>query len=205
MSTTWTSLFPDEAQLLGRVFKKLPGQYTITVPAGVGFVRAHALGCGGQGDQWGGSAAYARAIVAVTPGDALTVQVGDCSTASTPGDSWVKRQDGTIIVYADRGRGDGDRGQALLSTGDVTRDGQNGNQITAPSAGGGAVTADQNDTDPVIGQGRGADFSQTRSGDYGCGGHLIAQTLYGNFEGFVADPAGTGLICLEWFNANPNY
>lgn len=202
--TTWTSLFPDEAQLLGRVFKKLPGQFTVTVPAGVAFMRAHALGCGGQGDQWGGSGAYARAIVAVTPGEALTVQVGDCSTASTPGDSWVKRNDGTVIVYADRGRGDGDRGQALLSTGDVTRDGQDGNQNAGFEAGG-ALTADQNDYDPVFGQGRGAEYTKTRSGDYGCGGHRFPQTLNGNFVGYVSWPAGTGIVCLEWFNANPNY
>lgn len=204
MSTTWTSLFPDEAQLLGRMFKKLPGQYTITVPASVAFVRAHALGCGGQGDQWGGSGAYARAIVSVTPGEALTVQVGDCSTASTPGDSWVKRGDGSIIVYADRGRGDGDRGQALLSTGDVTRDGQNG-VVNGTSSHGGDMAINASDMDPVFGQGRGADFNSTRSGDYGCGGLREVQTLYGTFVGYVAFPAGTGLICLEWFNANPHY
>lgn len=200
--TTWTSLFPDEAVLLSRVFKKTPGQYNVTVPAGATYMRAHALGCGGQGDHWGGSGAYAKSVVPVNAGDNILVQVGDTSTSSTPGDSWVKRNDGTVVCYADRGRGVGTRGLASNSIGDVTYDGQDGDQFNSK---GGAVTSDQNDYDPVFGPGAGANWGGGITGFYGAGGHLIAQTENGNFVGYVATPAGSGIVCLEFFNANPNY
>jgi hypothetical protein len=81
---TWTQLHADEAVLISRKLFKEPGAYNFAVPAGAKYVRASALGCGGQGDQWGGGGALARSRVMVNPGDNLKVQVGNTSTGSIP-------------------------------------------------------------------------------------------------------------------------
>lgn len=201
--TTWTQLFPDEAVLLGRRFFKEPGIYNATVPALTNFVRAHAVGSGGQGSNWGGGGAYARSVVPVQPGDNLVIQVGDVSTATTVNDSFVKRNNGSVICYADRGRGIGTRGSASLSIGDITRDGSPGSD---PTGVGGAPGGDLTDYATAGFGGRGTDYTQTFAPDYGGGGHRTVQTDgFGNFIGYTAWVAGTGLVCLEWFDSNPHY
>lgn len=201
--TTWTSLFPDEATLIGRKFFKIPGAATHTVPAGAKYVRAMALGCGGQGDHWGGGGAFASDVVSVTPGDILKIQVGDVSTASVNGDSWVKRPDGTQIAYADRGRGNGVRGVAANCIGSIKRDGFPGSDAGGT---GGASATDATGVAGLVPTGRGTTYAGTRAAGYGGGGHLLAVfDEVGNFVKYVAYPAGGGLVVLEYYDANPNF
>ena len=200
--TTWTSLFPDAAVLLSRVSRKEPGNYDIEVPAGAKFLRAASLGVGAEGDQWGGGGAYARSRVPVTPGEILKVQVGQLSTSGTPGDSWVKRADGTVICYADRGRGSGVRGVAANSIGDVKYDGQPG----SPAGLGGAAANDATDYAPLIPPGDGADYSSTKGADYGGAGKLYWMTdQYGNFVRYISWPGGSGLVALEFYDSDPGF
>lgn len=199
--TTWTSLHQVEAALLGRKFFTEPGQYNYTVPASAKYVRAQALGCGGQGGDWGGGGALARTTVAVTPGDNLKIQVGDVSTSSTPGDSWVKRNDNSVIAYADRGRGNGNKGLASNSIGDVTQDGSPAGVNT-----GGAPAGDSGLYDTQGFGGLGALYAQTRTADYGGGGHTYYDTNESGTLVFMsAWGAGTGLVVLEFFDSNPGY
>lgn len=199
--TTWSSLHADEAVLVQVKWLKEPGAYNVTVPAGAKFVRASALGCGGQGDHWGGGGASARSRVAVTPGDNLVCQVGDTSTAGVAGDSFVKRNDGSVICYADRGRGIGSAGLAANSTGDVKADG-------APGASniGGAPASDATVYNPAGFGGVAQSISNTNAADYGGGGHLQGDSDE-NGIGIVigAFGAGTGLVCLQFFDSDPAY
>jgi hypothetical protein len=199
--TTWTQLHPDEAVLLGRACFKEPGAYNYTVPAGAKFVRASAQGCGGQGEQWGGSGALARSRVSVTAGDNLKIQVGNTSTSSVLGDSFVKRNDDSVICYGDRGRGNGNRGLASNSIGDVTRDG-------APSASGvgGSPASDAADYACVGFSGVGAKSDSSVAADYGGGGHTFTYNDdYGVLRNGAAWGAGTGLVVLEFFDSDPGY
>jgi hypothetical protein len=205
--TTWTELHPDEATLISRVWRKEPGTYNVTVPANAKFVRASAIGCGGQGDHWGGSGAGVRTRAAVNAGDNLIIQVGDTSTAAVVGDSFVKYNDGTVICYADRGRGNGNAGQAALSVGDVRRDGAPG-----VSGVGGSPTSDASEYGSMGFGGTGSnnhaqDSSSTLlAADYGGGGYQVAAyDVNGDFMGYTAFPAGTGLVVLEFFDSNPGY
>lgn len=207
--TTWTTLHPDDALLLGRIWYKDPGSYSFVVPndfasfPGVApaFVRAMALGSGGQGDHWGGGSAFARKTAPVSVGDALSIQCGAVGTASALNDSWVKRGNGASIVYADRGRGAGIRGVAVNSVGDVTRDGDPGGQDF-----GGVCGSDAADYGSLGFFGRGADYGWTRAADFGCGGHILGYVNeFGVDQGHVAWAAGTGLVCLEFFNADPGF
>lgn len=207
--TNWTSIFPTEALLLGRVFYKDPGLSSFVVPAdfvtysGVApkFVRAMCVGSGGQGDHWGGGAAFARSVAPVTVGEALSIQTGNVGTASSLNDSFVKRASGQVIAYADRGRGSGVRGVAANSIGDVTRDGQPGGANF-----GGACASDAADYAGDGFGGVGSDYGHTIPADFGCGGHILGYVNeYGIDQGTVAWASGTGLVCLEFFDSNPGY
>lgn len=201
---TYTALHITDATLIATKAFKVAGQFNFTVPAGANYMRASALGCGGQGDHWGGGAAFARSVVPVTPTENIKVQVGDVSTASTPGDSWVKRNDGTtVICYADRGRGNGSRGLAANSIGDVTRDGLPGNDSTGV---GGSAPGDSGDFGAVGLSGVGTNAARTNAAGPGGGGKL--QAVYdenNNFVKYIAYPAGQGGVRLEFFDTNPNY
>ena len=199
--TTWSSLHPDEATLIGVVWFKEPGAYNYTVPVGANWVRAVAQGCGGQGDHWGGSGALARSRRMVTPGDNLKVQVGQVNTTSVLGDSWVERNDNSVICYADRGRGVGTAGLAANSTGDVTRDGAPG-----ASNAGGLPPSDSADYAPLGFGGVSAQFSLSHASDYG-GGGLVATGSDENGITIIIGSygAGTGLVVLEFFDTDPGY
>lgn len=202
--TTWTQLHPDEATLLKRKFFKEPGDFNFTVPAGASYLRATAVGCGGQGDHWGGSGALARSTVPVTVGDNIKVHVGDVSTATVAGDSSVLRNDNSTICYADRGRGNGNRGLAANSIGDVVRDGNPGSP--AGAAIGGAPANDAGDVDPTGMGGYAADVSYAHAADAGGGGHTYyAPDADGNLHFWAAWGAGPGIVCLEFFDTNPGY
>jgi hypothetical protein len=198
---TWTQLHPDEAVLISRKWFKEPGAYNFTVPAGAKYVRAIALGCGGQGGNWGGGGAYARSRVPVTAGDNLKVQVGTPNTSSTPGDSWVERNDGSVICYADRGRGIGTRGLASNCTGDVVRDGNPG-----LSNAGGAPASDAADFGALGFGGAAAHADFSVNADYGGGGHTYQDNdETGTLQNFAAWGAGTGVVVLEFFDIDPGY
>lgn len=209
--TLWTDLFPDEAILLGRTWQKLPGQFNLVVPTTFGkwpgksaaYCRAHVMGCGGTGQYWGGSGARARGIFTVTPGETLLTQIGVTSTASTPGDTWVKRNNGTLLLYADRGRGNGTQGLASNSFGDETYDGQPGNN----SSGTGGGLNDLGEYAEILNfAARGSDYQFTRASDPGGGGKGAAVTdPYSNVVGHTGWYGGQGIACYEWFNSNPNY
>lgn len=199
--TTWTQLHPDEAVLIARKWFKEPGAYNYTVPAGAKYVRAIALGCGGQGGAWGGGGAYARSRVPVNAGDNLKIQVGTPSSASTPGDSSVERNDSSVICYADRGRGIGARGLASNCTGDVTRDGSPG-----MTNAGGAPASDASDYGSLGFGGAAAIGTATVAADYGGGGHTYQDNdANGNLQNFAAWGAGTGLVVLEFFDSDPGF
>lgn len=190
-----------KANLVKRQYFKVPGNTTgIAVPAGAKFLRALAQGCGGQGTNFGGSGAFARRKIAVLSTDTFSVQVGNTSTASTPGDSavWKGAVGGTVVCYADRGRGDGTAGLAVNSIGDVTRDGHSG-----PTDG--AEPGDAADLQALGFQGLQAS-PNTRSGDPGGGGVLVPYySSTGAFAGYTIHAAGQGLVCLEWWDADPGY
>lgn len=200
----WSELFPSTLVLMGRAFFKVPGVYSRTVPAGAYFMRAVALGCGGQGDQWGGGGALARSLVAVTPGENIKVQVGTTSSASIAGDSWVRRNDNTNICYADRGRGNGNRGLASNSFGDVTRDGSPG-----VSGSGGDPASDLADFGTLgfggLGNKTSGDISHSAPNAGGGGALGPAADENGIFIGYVTFGAGGGMVALEFFNENPGY
>jgi hypothetical protein len=202
--TTWSSLHPDTAVLIGRKWFKEPGDYNYTVPASAKFVRAFAQGCGGQGQFWGGGGALAKCTVPVTAGDNLKVHVGDVSTSSTPGDSSVKRNDNSVICYADRGRGSGARGLASNSIGDVVRDGSDGGGGSTDH--GGAPASDAADYGNMGFGGRAITGASLIASDYGGGGHTFIDTdENGILHNFAAWGAGTGLVVLEFFDSNPGY
>lgn len=199
--TLFSELFPDVPALILRKWFKVPGTFNFAVPAGASWMRASVLGAGGYGDQYSGGGAYVRSRVQVTPAENLVIQVGATSTATVAGDSFVKRNSGLIIAYADRGRGSGVAGQASNSTGDSRRSGVAGSSV-AP---GGLPASDVLETDPVFGAG---------SAIYNASSALIAATaggggfLYYNLdaEGELqrpGHPGGFGLVCLSFFDANP--
>jgi hypothetical protein len=199
--TTYTDLYPPSATLIARKFFKLAGNFNHAVPVGAIWMRAMALGCGGlSAEAWGGGGAYARSAVAVVAGENIKVQVGTVSTAGAPGNSWVKRNDDTIICLADRGRGTGPGGQAANSIGDVTRSG------AAGSAGiGGNSGSDAADFASLGFAGLGALYL-TRSATPGGGGALqIRYGSDGEASGYWESGAGAGMVCLEFFDRNPGY
>lgn len=203
---TYSSLYPTASALVSRAWFKTPGAASFVVPGGVTHTRAHALGCGGQGDQSGGGGAFARRTLAIPVGELLSIQVGNTSTAGISGDSWVKRPGGVVFIYADRGRGIGTGGQASLSIGDITLSG-------LPATNDGSTTifgdpaSDAALNNPVFGAGKGGKFGGPgslygQSADYGGGGYnRVYNADYSGFYAWV--PAGTGIVCLEFYNGDP--
>jgi hypothetical protein len=197
--TLYSVLFPDVAELVARKWFKAPGSFNWPVPAGATYLRAHARGCGGQGENWGGGGALVRSVVPVVEAENLLIQVGTASTQSVLGDSFVKRNSGVIIAYADRGRGNSNGGSAAFSTGGVKRDGAAGNNTTGI---GGAPASDVLDAEPVIGPGRGSQNGDGRF-TYGGGGKISYIWTEADIAITMAHPAGPGLVCLEFFDGNP--
>lgn len=202
--TTFSQLFPGEATLIARRCFVDPGSVLITVPAIATIARLSAVGCGGQGEFYGGGGAFARSVVNVTAGEALTVQTGNTSTASTPGDSGVRR--GSVwLVYADRGRGNSEAGLASRSIGDVKRDGQRG---LSGSGTYGNPGSDAIDYGRLGFEGLGVYDPAGGPTGPGGGGHLTAfydnnGVFVGNNASFAA--AGCGQVTIEFFDINPGY
>ncbi len=91
-----------------------PGSYSWVVPAGVTSVTVKAWGGGGAGGvqvgSTGGGAAYARATLAVTPGETLEVQVaeGGVAPGNGAGASSVLRGTTALLIAAGGGGGGSD-------------------------------------------------------------------------------------------------
>lgn len=195
---------PAKANLVKRQYFKVPGNIAgVAVPSGAKVLRALAMGCGGQGANNGGSGAFARRKITVSPSDTFSLQIGLNSTGNTPGDSaiWRGAAGTEIIVYADRGRGNGNPGLAINSVGDITRDGVSGLIDTNASY----EPGDSLDLQALGFEGLAPSY-HSRSGDPGAGGGLVAiYSSTGTFLGYAANPAGQGLACMEWWDADPGY
>lgn len=212
--TNFSTFFPGEATLILRRFFADPGSFNLAVPAGATIARISAEGCGGQGDNYGGGGAFVRSIVNVTAAENLRIQVGNTSTQSVNGDSFVRRNDNiTVLAYADRGRGNGQAGLASRSTGDIKRDGQGG--LSSGGGQAGAPASDAGDFGALGFQGLGVYLmsggtitnSDALTGPGG-GGHLTAYydvngIFLANFASGAA--AGTGQVAIEFFDINPGY
>jgi hypothetical protein len=195
--TRLSDLFPDIANSVAKKWFKVPGTYNFTIPAGGAWLRASGRGCGGQGDLWGGGGCFAKSKRKVTPGDNLIIQVGTASQQSAAGDSFVKFNDGTVIIYCDRGRGNGTQGKAEFSSGDIVREGGYGT-----GSFGGAAGDDVADVASIFGPAPGVVTKDTAPGP-GAGGRLA---YHNNSEGDLirdAWPAGPGIVVLEFFDGDP--
>jgi hypothetical protein len=148
-----------------------PASHTFTVPAGVTSITAVAIGGGGGGDYfqgastvymaasgWGGDLSYANNI-SVTPGETLTVYVGNrgptegswyysgfrnyLPTTGFAGESSrIERSDGTVILRAKGGNGGGTVSHSYnndSNIGDVSYSGGSGTTSGTGGGGGGAA------------------------------------------------------------------
>lgn len=205
--TLYTDVFPDSVTLLLRKQFTEEGSYTYFVPndSRYKYLVAYGQGAGGMGSSYSGGGALVKRKVLITPGELLQVQVGKVSTQSVQSDSFVKRQDNTVIIYADRGRGNGAGGLAANSTGDIKRDGY---AAGVPMETYGAPASDTNDLKSLGFGGFGIRYAEDTLGqaaDTGGGGLLIptyydVDTLTGYYQ---AQCAGNGKIVLEFYNADP--
>lgn len=203
MSVLHTDLFPLGFPLLQRIYFSLitAAPVAIAAPYDAAYIRAMASGAGGFKDDapgWGGGAAWAFTGETCAGGDVFTVQVGDSQHARVAandalGDSWVKRPNGTALVYADRGRPNGTGGLVANSTGSVLRAGS-----AATGSAGGASAGDDSDPFPLGFGGRGA--TETLSAWYGGGGGRIAND---GAHKFLTFPPADGLLCVEFYLFNP--
>lgn len=203
--TFYSELFPDDAVLISRIWLKTYGPHDRVAPAGANILRVAALGCGGQGDNEGGGGALARSKVPCTPGENFRSYVGDTQTASTAGDSWVRRvnSSGELLVYADRGRGNRSPGLAANSFGQVKRDGN-----AAASGVFGKPASDAADFAPLNFAGRPTGNIPVNPGAStpGQGGRQTGvNDENGNYVGNIITPGGFGLVVLEFFNGDPGY
>lgn len=199
MSILHSDLFPVGYPLLFRRHFSTPGAFSIAAPEGAVWIRVSSSGAGGFKDDapgWGGGGAFAFDAESSVSGT-YTVQVGDADHARTAqndalGDGWVKRPDTSVLVYADRGRPNGSGGLIANCTGSIKRAG-----TASTSTHGGASAGDDADLYPLGFGGRGA--SSSVSAFYGGGGGFDLGHDVPTF------PANDGLVCVEFFSANPGY
>jgi len=211
---TYTDIYPDDIVLIKTLwFREEATQFNLFIPNTTELEKSitHAIltaqGAGGMGDADGGGGALVKSKVPVTPGELLFAQVGKCSTASVLGDSFIKRADNTVIVYADRGRGNGNPGLAINSTGQLKRDGFAAN--ASPSANRGSPSSDLDSLQSLGMGGLGYINAQGvlafQAADPGGAGRLVPRyDSGGNWLGdYVARGAGTGTLAIQLFNGDP--
>lgn len=200
MTFTWSQVYPKDVTLLRNVWLKDPGSINYTVPniQSYQWLVVSVLGCGGMGENSGGGGALAKSKVSISPGEVLRTQVGNVSTASVLGDSFVKRSNNVVIAYADRGRGNGQGGLASNSTGDLKRDGVS------------TIGTSGHDLTDVLSMGIGGvgyyyASNVDRAADPGGGGYLLPQyNSDHNWNGYYsAVGAGTGLVLLQFYDKDP--
>lgn len=192
-------VFPLGYPLLAVFVFETVGPFSFTVPAGAVYLRAGVSGCGGFQDTvdgWGGGAAFAFGEEACTAGAPYTGQVGDSQHARPSaddvlGDSWIKRPDSSLLVYAERGHPNGQPGLAANSTGSTVRSGS-----AATLNAGGASAGDDQDPFPMGFGGPGA--SLTNAPWFGAGGgHFTGPYLYPLFA------PGDGRAVVEFYSLPP--
>lgn len=141
-----------------------PGTQTFVVPAGVTSITAQVWGGGGRGGDrtgllglgtagggGGGGGAYSLQTIAVTPGQVLTINVGNGSnSASAGGDSWVSTSAvvANAVVLAKGGNSVGGNntngatgGSAAAGIGSLRFSGGNGSNSVSNNGGGGGASA----------------------------------------------------------------
>lgn len=201
MSILDSVAFPTGYPLIERHYFDTPGAIAITAPPKTGYVRAGAQASGGfkdNADGWGGGASFAFSAEACAAGATFTGWVGDSqfcrsSQNTTSGDSWIRRANSSLLVYADRGRPDGSPGLLANCTGTIKRSGS-----AAASDAGGASAGDDADQYPLGFGGQGA--SQTFAPWYGGGG---GRQTYGSLVWL--HPPGDGRLCVEFYSRNAGY
>lgn len=186
--------------------------YTFTVPDGVDSVSMIAIGGGGgggngttvQGGGGGGGGALAYANnVSVTPGESLSIQVGDGGNYNFPnmvegngGNSFVKRGS-TALVEAGGGErggaaftGNNDSGAGTVQTGTGNNGGNGGTRNTGAGGAGGGGAGGYTGTG---GRGNNAGGGSGSAGSGGAGGGGGASNASGNgAQGGGVNPYGAG-------------
>lgn len=200
--TTWSQLYPKPSILLSNVWFREPVRTNFVIPNNPSYQWLVAIvqGCGGMGEYYGGGGALAKSKRKISPGESLQIQVGDVSTASVNGDSSVKRANNVVIAYADRGRGNGNAGLAVNSTGDLKLDGTPGIY--------GNPASDLNTPLSMGFGGYGLWYPTVflrRHIDAGGGGNLIPTYNSSNTwdGGYVSTGAGTGTVLLQFYDSDP--
>lgn len=191
MDVRHSELFPDACVLLPprSVYADF-GRYEVTAPAGTTHVRVSMTAVGGQGENFGGNAAFAHIKAKASPGEVFELQVGQPAQSGALGDSWFRRKaTGETICYADRGRGTGGvQGSAVKSIGDIKRSGVAGS----------GPASDSSDVAPLGYGGRPAGTDGRVAPAPGGGG----QGALFPYED-VRHPAGQGRQTVEFYAGDP--
>jgi hypothetical protein len=141
-----------------------PGTFTFVVPPGVTSITSATWGGGGRGGlreqivglgsgeaAGGGGGGYSLQTLSVTPGQTLTIAVGNGSSSSSPGgDSWVSTTANVANAFVlakggnsvpTNGTTGASGGAASSGIGSVKFSGGNGSNVTGGNAGGGGSSA----------------------------------------------------------------
>jgi hypothetical protein len=141
-----------------------PGTFTFVVPPGVSSITAATWGGGGRGGEreqllglgsgeaaGGGGGGYSLQTLSVTPGQSLTIAVGNGSNSTSPGgDSWVSTTANVANAFVlakggnsvpINGTSGASGGAASSGIGTVKFSGGNGSNVTGGNAGGGGSSA----------------------------------------------------------------
>lgn len=152
-----------------------PGESTFVVPAGVQSIQFELWGAGGAGGSQsgatGGGGAYVLGEFGVTPGETLTIMVGEggVTTGDGGGSSVILDSSSTVWFVAAGGGGGGS-------------DGNSGNSCTGGRGGAGGADQGENGTDKTSGLGGYCDTAQGGTGGSlssgGTGGVYYGQAPY---------------------------
>lgn len=194
-----------ERNLIDRIWFLNYGTFNgVLVPAGAGIIRAHGLGAGGLysggGFQIGGGGAFARTTTTCTPGEALSVKVGQRASNGAAGDSSVTRTTGSVVLMKAVSGTASAGGASASCVGDVKRSGGG----PAPYNGTGPVRHSGHDLDDTYSLGfggRGAGYYVGATNGGGGASNVLNEPANGRME----TPPGHGKVCLEFFKSDPGY
>lgn len=168
---------------------------TFTVPAGVTTVTVEAWGGGGRGATRtlfqgaggaGGGGAYARKVIAVSPGSYIVTVGAGSTSAAAGGDSWFSSASTVMAKGGASGSGTtgGAGGSAAASIGDVKFNGGNGSNSGGGGSSAGTAAAGNN--------GSGGTGATAPAGGGNGGGTLVAGSAPGGGGGSGAFSIGPG-------------
>lgn len=191
--------------------QEMTSSSNFTVPAGVTRLMVEAWGAGGGGSDFlgfpecssggsGGSGAYVRTILAVTPGETLAIAVGAAGGPGSAGGASAVRRGSSILVSAGGGGG------AVTASGALPVGGAGGQVVTSGgiARGGNAGGGGQADFMCQFGPGN---PPSTVSGTPGAPIRGSVELLGSSSAGgsgadftnnFVAQPGGAGDVILSW-------